>query len=261
MPCACESCAQHARLLGLEQAPRTRAVLRNAYRAAARLWHPDRFERDPVRRIEAEERFKRIQVACRELTEHLENPVAWPMEPVSAAVGAVAPRYTAPGHTAPSHAATGSADAPAISFGGEPGCFVAPDFSPVADRIIAAQLRDAERALAIVDLSGRYAEPGRFARFLLLADSGLFLRDERGLVCLLRYDDLGAVRLVERSRRGVAGLWRMLLERLSGREQRYRLEIWRNNASLFYTIAHQTSDRVKQILYEFLERKRPRPEL
>jgi len=41
-----------------------------AYRAAAKRWHPDRFESDPARRTEAEERFKRVQVAFRELAEH-----------------------------------------------------------------------------------------------------------------------------------------------------------------------------------------------
>ena len=91
MPCVCESCARHARTLGLEQTPRSRAPLRKAFRAAAKLWHPDRFERDPVLRLEAEERFKQIQVAYRELTEHYEDPVQWLIEPAFSA-----PRGTEP---------------------------------------------------------------------------------------------------------------------------------------------------------------------
>lgn len=255
MPCVCEHCVCHARTLGLEKMPLTRAALRKAYRTAARLWHPDQFERDPAKRGEAEERFKQIQIAYRELTEHEEKPVELPLEPMSSAPPE--PVFVAPEFVAPRKAEK----TPPICFDGTPGCFVAPDFSPIAHRIIAAQLRDAERALALVDLSGSRAAPGSLAQYILLADSGIFLRDARGLVALLWYDDLGAVRLVERSRRGVAGLWCKLLERFQGREQRFTLEIWRSNGTLFHVIAGEADDRAKQILCEFLERKRPRPEL
>jgi hypothetical protein len=255
MPCVCERCARHAGTLGLEQTPRSRAPLRKAFRAAAKLWHPDRYERDPAKRVEAEEHFKQIQVAYRELTEHYENPVAWLIEPAFAAPGYVASRYTAPGHTPPDNAAT----APPISFGGAPGCFVAPDFSPIAVRIIVRHLRDAERAFAIVDLSGLASPPGSLAQFILLADDGIFIRDSRDLVSLLWYAHLGEIRLVAKPRRGLPGLWQRFLERLSGTEQKYQLEIWRRDGTLFSTIAGQVDDSIKKVIYNFLQQKRPRP--
>jgi hypothetical protein len=229
--------------------------LRKAYRAAARHWHPDRYERDPVLRLEAEERFKQIQIASRALTEHLENPIQWPVEPAFAARPKTEPRYTAPGHTPPADAAAG----PLLSFGGRPGCFVAPDFSPVAERIIVLQLRDAERALAIVDLSGPASPPGSFAQFLLLADDGIFVRDSRTIVSLLWYSDLGAIRLIGKGRRGLSGLWQRLQERLTGTEQKYVLEIRRRDGTLFHTIAGQVDDSVKKVIYNFLQQKRPAP--
>jgi hypothetical protein len=265
MPCVCERCARHAQTLGLEQTPRSRAPLRKAFRAAAKLWHPDRFERDPIKRLEAEEHFKQIQVAYRELTEHYEEPVKWPVEsgsagsgfgePAFAASGYTAPRYTAPGHTPPDNAAA----APPISFGGAPSCFVAPDFSPIAVRIIVRHLRDAERAFAIVDLSGPASLPGSFAQFILLADEGIFVRDSRDLVSLLWYAHLGEIRLVAKPRRGLPGLWQRFLERLSGTEQKYQLEIWRRDGTLFHTIAGQVDDSIKKVIYNFLQQKRPRP--
>lgn len=260
MPCVCERCAQHARTLGLEQTPRSRAPLRKAFRSAAKLWHPDRFERDPGKRLEAEEHFKQIQVAYRELTEHYENPVEWPIEPrfaepAFAASGYTAPRYTAPGHTPPGDAAT----APPISFGGAPGCFVAPDFSPIAVRIIVRHLRDAERAFAIVDLSGPASLPGSFAQFILLADEGIFVRDSRDLVSLLWYAHLGELLLVDRRKDGLPGIWQRFLESLSGTEQKYQLEIWRRDGTLFSTIAGQVDDSIKKVIYNFLQQKRPRP--
>ncbi len=74
MPCACERCLRNSRTLGLPAKPPSKTAVRKAYRAAAKVWHPDRFESNPVKRLEAEEHFKQIQVAYRELWEHCENP-------------------------------------------------------------------------------------------------------------------------------------------------------------------------------------------
>lgn len=262
MPCVCETCARHAQTLDLEQTPRSRAVLRKSYRSVARLWHPDRYERDPVMRPVAEERFKQIQVAYRELTEHFENPIQWLIEPAfarprSTTPRADVPRYTAPGHTPPDAAA----DAPPLFFGDAPGCFVAPDFSPIAERIIVMHLRDAERALAIVNLSGPASPTGSLSQFILLADEGIYMRDERGIVSLLWYSHLGQIRLVQKQRRGLSGLWQKFLERLSATEQKYQLEIWRNDGTLFHSIAGQVDDSVKKVIYNFLQQKKPRPPL
>jgi hypothetical protein len=70
MPCECAQCRQHWATLGLEGNLVSRRTLHQAFRAAARLCHPDQYENDPDMRLEAEERFKRLQVAYRELTEH-----------------------------------------------------------------------------------------------------------------------------------------------------------------------------------------------
>ena len=55
MPCACTICLQHAKTLGLAPAPPSKTAIHKAYRAAAKLWHPDRFENNPTKRLEAEE--------------------------------------------------------------------------------------------------------------------------------------------------------------------------------------------------------------
>jgi hypothetical protein len=237
MPCVCPQCAEHARTLGLGEGPATRAVLRKAFRAAAKLWHPDRFERDPARRLEAEEHFKLLQIAYRELTEHLENPAEWALEPA----------FTPPAAPAP----------PPIFFGNAPGCFVAPDFSRIADRIITLHVHEPDRALAIVDLSGPGTPPGSLAQFILLTVHGLVVRDALNLVSLLWYQDLGAIRLVDKRRNGRLGLWHTLLERISRTEQKFILEIFRRNGTLFHTIASQVDDSVKKVIYNFLQQKRP----
>src|SRR5271163_2225141 len=72
MPCTCASCRDHARTLGLARFPASRKTIHRAYRSAAKLWHPDRFAGDQSKIHEAEEQFKRLQAAYRELTEH--NP-------------------------------------------------------------------------------------------------------------------------------------------------------------------------------------------
>ena len=240
MACVCETCAQHARTLGLEQTPRSRTAIHKAFRSAARLWHPDRYEREPGKRLEAEERFKQIQIAFRELTEHCDIPVEWLVEPAFSA-----PRTTA--------------NAPAISFGSAPGCFVASNFSALASQIAQRYIHENEGALAIVDLGGRAASQGTLAQFLLLTNQRILLRDARNIVSLLWYDDLGGLRLVDKRRRGRLGPWRRLVERLSGTEQKYVLEIERSDGNLFFTLGSQAGDSVKKVLYNFLQQKRPQP--
>lgn len=238
MPCVCAQCEQHAAALGLAQSPSSRAVLRKAFRATARLWHPDRFEKEPEKRREAEEQFKQIQVAYRELSEHYENPRQWPVEEVF-------------------NREAKTASAPAISFGGAPGCFVAPDFSPRAERIIAAHVREPDRALAMVDLSGPASPPGTLAQYILFTCHGLFVRDSLGILSLLWYSDLGEIRLVDKRRNGRLGLWPRFIERLSGTEQKYVLEIFRRDGTPFHSIASQLDDSLKEVIYKFLQQMKP----
>ena len=237
MPCACQRCEQHAHTLGLAQGFLSRAAIRTAFKAAARLWHPDRFEKDPGQRGEAEEHFKLIQIAYRELLDHHQDPVAGLVE-------AGFPK------TAP---------APSISLGGAPGCFVAPDFSPNAERIIAAQIREPDHALAIVDLSGPASPPGALLQYILFTSHGIFTRDALNIVSLLWYEDLGEIRLLDKRRNGKLGLRHTLLERLSGTEQKYSLEIYRRSGTLFFTVASQVDDGIKKVVFNFLQQKKPQP--
>jgi DnaJ domain len=237
MPCVCSRCEQHLRALGLIETPSSRAVLSKAFKAAAKLWHPDRFEQDQASRRLAEERFKQVQEAYRELGEHYENPVEWPIET------AFAPKPKGD-------------SVPYPSFGSAPGCFVAPDFSPGAQRIIATEVRDPDQAVAIVDLSGPGSPPGTLAQYILLTRHGIFIRDSMNLLSLLWYDDLGEIRLTDRRKNGRLGFWPKMLERLSGTEQKYRLQIGRRDGGEFYSITGQVDDSIKKVIYNFLQQIR-----
>jgi curved DNA-binding protein CbpA len=70
MSCLCAACCDHARTLGLPRWPASKRAVHRAYRSAAKLWHPDRFANDEAKIREAEERFKLLQAAYSELTEH-----------------------------------------------------------------------------------------------------------------------------------------------------------------------------------------------
>jgi hypothetical protein len=237
MPCVCARCEQHSRSLGLARIPASRAALRRAFRATAKQWHPDRFEKQPDKQREAEERFKQIQVAYRELLDHQENPEEWLVE-IPFASGAK------------------TDDAPPIDFGGERECFVAPYFPPFADRIIAAHVREPDRALAMVDLSGPAWAPGTFTQYILLTSHGVFVRDALSIVSLLWHHDLGGIRLVDRRKHGRLSLWQRLVEQLCGTQQKYALEIYRRDGTLFHAIASQVDDRIKKVIYNFLQQKK-----
>jgi len=240
MPCACTTCHQHAGTLGMPEKQVTKATIRKAFRVQAKLWHPDRFENDEPKRLEAEEHFKQIQVAYRELWEHHENPVELPPEEE------VFPRKRA------------VPDFPRISFGGAPGCFVAPDFSYQAHLIVARNLPNPETALAIVDLSGMASRAGTFNQFILFTQDGIFFRDARHIISLLWYPDLGEVTLVDQRRQGKLGFWQRIEERISGIEQKYALKIYRRDGTPFSVIGSQVDDSVKKVMYMFLLQMRSR---
>lgn len=215
--------------------------MRKAFKAAAKLWHPDRYEKDVERRREAEERFKQIQIAYRELSEHHANPVEWLVE------DAFAPAQTA--------------EMPPITFHDAPGCFAAPDFSPHAQGIIARHVREPDSAVAIVDLSGHGSVAGDLSQYILFTTQGIFVRDALGMVLLLWYSDLGEVRIVDLRKNGKLSLWHRMIERLSGTEQKYALHIHRSDGTPFFSIASETDDRVKKVIYNFLQQKRPQNHL
>jgi hypothetical protein len=73
--CCCSRCVAGLRVLSLG-AGATEESIHEAYLDLAKVWHPDRFEADQRLKARAEEQFKLIQVAVRELQEHLRKPDA-----------------------------------------------------------------------------------------------------------------------------------------------------------------------------------------
>ncbi|MDR3773041.1 MAG: J domain-containing protein [Terracidiphilus sp.] len=237
MPCVCTQCLQHARTLGLPGAPPTKDDLQKAYREAAKRWHPDRFESDPAQRPEAEERFKRVQVAYRELAEHHDHPINEP--PLTL--------FAKP------------ADPPPFSFDNAPGCFIAPHFPADVDRLIREHLGPEHTPLAIVDLSRPGSPPGSFSQFLLLTGRAVLLRHPLNIVSLLWYTELGEVTLSDRRSNGNLTRWQQLADRFLGPQPNYTLHIFRRNGALFSALSATPDDSVKRVVYNFLLRKKHEP--
>lgn len=243
MPCDCAQCRQHWATLGLEGKPITRPALRLAYRAAARLCHPDQFENDPDLRLEAEERFKRLQVAYRELTEHLpaidedaDNDPENNADPASPGIPFAEPMPAAP----------------VLSFGDAPGCFVAPDLSPRAERIARDNLGPGVHPVAIVDLAG----DSSFSTFFLLATHSAIVKDVLGFPSLIWYEDLGKVELFSRFAENNQGLWQQVRKMISLPGRRYVLNIYRQNGNRFCSLTHEVDDSVKAVLYRYLLKRK-----
>ena len=234
MPCICTQCLQHARTLGLPDAPPAKEDLQKAYRKAAKRWHPDRFESDPAKRPEAEERFKRVQVAYRELSEHHDHPINEP--PPTLFVKAAEP-------------------AP-FSFGNAPGCFTAPHFPAHVDQLIRDHLGPEHTPVAIVDLSMPGSPPSSFSQFLLLTDGAVLVRYPLNIVSLLWCTELGEVTLTDRRSSGALTFWQQLGEKLLGPRPNYTLQVFRRNGALFCTLAAVPDDSVKRVIYNFLLRKK-----
>jgi hypothetical protein len=250
MPCACDQCLQHSRTLNITEGPESKDAIRKAYHAAAKLWHPDRFQHDPVLQITAEENFKTIQAAYTELNEHFENPVRHFTEPVAAEPPVE--DFFAPHHTRIN-------PEPRINFSGAHGCYVAPDFPPRAFEIISSHVREPDRAVALVDLSRHGSAHGDLSQYILFSAHGIYIRDAQGILSLLWYDDLGETRFVDQRKNGKLPLQLRFVEKISGTEQKYSLEIYRRDGTLFYAIASQADDGVKKVIYNFLQQKKPQP--
>ncbi len=254
MPCACDQCVQHARTLGLAPAS-SREAIHKAYREAAKLWHPDRFEAEPGRQPEAEEHFKQVQIAYRELSEHHERPAGQPVIGSSAADPPIADPFAKPAESPP----------PPIAFANMPGCFTGPHFPAYVQKIIDAHLSPGQTALAIVDLSGTARSgatastetsptAGDFAQFLLFAGHALLVRDSLKIASMIWYTDLGEIKLIDQRRHGRLGIWHRLLEKISATQQKYALHIYRRSGAHFFSLASQADDSVKKVIYNFLLR-------
>jgi hypothetical protein len=245
MPCVCPRCRQHSKTLGLTQAAPSKPAIRKAFRAAAKLWHPDRFENNPRAQKDAEEHFKLVQVAYRELWEHNETPVE--SSPESA---------PAPPVETPFARAEPAVALPTISFAGAPNCFEAPDFPLYAQQIIADHMGDPENALAIVDLSRTASPAGTFSQYILFTVHGIFVRNNHKIISLLWYTELGDVQITDRRGYGKLRFWHRLVEKLYGVQPRYSLLVYRRNKTLFCAFADEMDDSVKKVVYNFLLRRK-----
>jgi len=239
MSCDCGQCREHYRTLGIGYGIPTESEIQDAYREAIKQWHPDLYENFASLRADAEERFKLIQVAYRELKEH--NSIA--MEsPAEIAQGEIVPEKPV--------------DTPPISFGDAPGCLVAPNFTPEAEEVIARYAKKLGSAIAFVDLTGSRSQTRSYAQFFLLADLGIMVRDAQNIVSLLWYKDLGEINLIRRQEQSKHGMWQSLVGGISGSQPKCVLQILRNNGALFYSLAGQVEDSVKTAIHDFLQLKK-----
>lgn len=231
MACICKSCVEHSRTLGVGQAFPSKHAIHKAYRAAAMRWHPDRFQGDERKRLEAEERFKRIQSAYLALCEHFENPQRRPRESEF-----VTPlRREKP---------------PEIFFGDAPGCYAGPNFPPAVQAcIVASRPETSESPVGFVDMA---PEKKRISQFILLTNHRMYIRDETELLSVIWYDDLGEIKLVDLEALNKGRVWQRIAGQLSGRGTRNALEISRLNGKPFYVLTDRPDDRAKKVVYNFL---------
>jgi hypothetical protein len=215
-------------------------------------WHPDLYENYASLRAEAEEHFKQIQVAWRELREHAGAAVEAPAESAPAARTQVDRSPVDSVYTPPRSVQ----EAPALSFDGAPGCLVAAQFTEEIKQMIADHLGRLGSALAIVDLSGARLHAAGYSQFFLLAASGIMVRDARSLVSLLWYKDLGEITLIDKHKQGKPGLWQKLVDGSSGGRPDSLLQINRSNGTQFISIGHQVDERAKRTIYNFLLSKK-----
>lgn len=247
MPCVCSICVQHAEVLGLAQRGPSKAAIRKAYKTEAKHWHPDRYEKNPVQRVEAEERFKLIQVAYRELTEHCDNPEQLPVEDIPASAAAAGFGAAELDSSEETQDRT-----PPIFFGNLPGCYTVPNFNAAAHRIIlAARMEPTEKPLAFVDLSHGVRSDGNPSQYVLLTSFRLIVRNALNIVSFLWFTDLGEIGFIDRLTHGKSRLWQRGVEML-GLHPKYSLLIHRHGGSLFHAIEGEADDRVKRVIYNFL---------
>ena len=235
-------------MLGIAYGVPSESEIEEAYREAVKQWHPDLYENFASLRAEAEERFKQIQVAYRELKEHN-------------AIGGEAPaqnkRTESPAQNAGARVVSETpAEKPSISFGGAPGCQTGPHFTPEAEEIIARYGGKLGTALAIVDLTGARSQTSNYAQFFLLAELGIMVRDFHNIISLLWYRDLGEVKLIRKQEPSKPSMWRSFVGSISGSQSKCELQIYRSNGALFYSLYGQAEDSVKEAIHNFLQRKR-----
>jgi DnaJ-like protein len=241
MPCACDRCIEHAGTLALESRPISKEAIHKSFREQAKLWHPDKVENFPNLRASAEEHFKRVQVAYRELIEHEARPVVAPEEVF---------RYEPVNHEHEPYPA-------AIDFGNAPGCYAFPNIPKKMEDMALRHLPQGETVLAILNLRHTGEEGEILNRFMILASNGIILKDTFSGFSLLRYDQLGEIKFNDRRVNGKLPLSARFHQWLSGIEENFELEIYRRDQTLFCApLAGQIDDSVQKVLYNFLLRKK-----
>jgi hypothetical protein len=236
MSCDCGKCREHYRTLGIGYGIPSESEIQEAYREAVKQWHPDLYENFASLRADAEERFKQIQVAYRELKDHN-------------TIGAELPADGVAVQTQPRE------ETPALSFGGAPGCLTAQEFTPQVEERLAGHLGKIGAALAIIDISGDRLSSGTFPQFLLLATRGIMMRDFRGIISVLWFTDLGEINIIEPRTAAKPSFW----QRLAGTQPSSELQIYRSNGLEFCSISGQADDKVKTVVYDYLMRQKPQP--
>jgi DnaJ-like protein len=254
MACVCRTCLGHFPVLGIADPPRSRVGIHKAYRTAAKLWHPDRYENNQRKRLEAEEQFKRIQIAYRELCEHFDNPQRRFVERHYRSRD-ISDIYRADSF---SHVAA----PPIIFFGDAHHCFSIAHFPEGVEKVvIASALGGAESPVGFVNMSGAMHEKDVPARYILLTNHRLFIRDSSELVHVLWYADMGQVDYIDRHAEKRQHLSHRLFGWLMDKERRFSLRISRRNGTEFYCLKDNPDDRVKKVVYNFLQQMRANSQL
>jgi len=247
MSCECGQCRQHFRTLGIAYGVPSESEIQEAYNESVKQWHPDLYENYASLRAEAEERFKQIQVAYRELKEH-NAPGYTP----AAKASSVPYESSAPNVPSDQYAQAAQPTAsPELSFDDAPGCLTASEFDAGIKEMIAGHLGSADKALAIIDLSGSRARFATYSQFLLISSRGIMMRNVRNIVSLLWYKDMGELRWVEGQGGSKSGSWHKIIGNLSGTPAGCQLAINRADGSLFLSLTDQVEDSVKRTLYKF----------
>ncbi len=267
MSCDCGQCRQHYRTLGIAFGIPEESAIEEAYREGVKQWHPDLYENYASLRADAEEHFKQIQIAFRELKEHnaigaestVESVAVQAKERPVESVAVERPGANIqPGASIPpkEETPTISVDAELVlSFGNARGCLVRSQFTEEVEEIIGLHLSKTDMALAIVDLNGARSR-ATYSHFLLLTSRGIMVRDLRNVISLLWFRDLGEINLIDKQKKGKSGFLHSLFEGISSDQPNCELQIYRNDGTLFYSISRQVDDSVKKVIYDFLRCKK-----
>ncbi|MFY9856146.1 MAG: J domain-containing protein [Terracidiphilus sp.] len=260
MSCECAQCRQHYRTLGIAFGIPEESAIEEAYRESVKQWHPDLYENYASLRADAEEHFKQIQIAFRELKGHnaigaespAESVVVRSSSVVSSSWDAAPSKSFDAGQPVPLDPAPLKTydSAPAISFDNAPGGLVASQFSEEVKELISRHIARTDTPLAIVDLNG--PRSATFSHFFLLTNRGILVRDSRNTVSLLWYKDLGELAYSDRGGAGKSGFW----QQISGGQSKRSLQIYRSDGNHFFSIPDAVDDNIKQALYNFLSRQK-----